>query len=132
MCSNISVSICILSAVSSYRLSGGGTSSSTITQVQQFYRKIQQRKGNQDSLSLASIPGLKARLRRYQEQAVSWMLGREGVLEGDRDEGETTASWNGGLGKDGRAQHIHILWRQLSGLATVQVPDVFFNPYTNR
>ena len=67
------------------------------------------------------IPGLKATLRSYQEDAVIWMLQHEGVNE----EEQTRI--------DERKDELHVLWRKLPVRHCETVSQsVYFNPYTSR
>lgn len=81
--------------------------------MQQFYKRIRGKEAtpiDSDAMdTLLDIPGLTAELRRYQCQAIAWMLEREGVGGGERN-----------------SEGLHVLWRKLP----VQEPmETYFNPH---
>ncbi len=86
-----------------------------MTQIQQFYKSLQQHRGSETTPTLLDMPGLTAELRQYQCHAVSWMLAKEGVASVE--------------GTGGGEKRLHVLWRKLP----VQEPlESYFNPYTSR
>ena len=103
---------------------------SVLEQVQQLYFDIRREQLEQDhcraegenkSMSDLIIPGLKATLRSYQEDAVIWMLRHEGVNE----EEQTRI--------DERKDELHVLWRKLPVRhCETDSQSVYFNPYTSR
>jgi hypothetical protein len=88
-----------------------------VTQVQQFYKGIRGKEATPTQSEathplLLDVPGLTAELRRYQCEAVSWMLRREGVGA-----------------KEAPGESLHVLWQELP----VQEPfKTYFNSHTLR